>query len=54
MLLLLYLAKFDKSNIVEGPFYFGCLMDLLPKSDCPTSIFSGLGVDGLNFFSLGQ
>ena len=48
------LAKFDKSNVAGAPFFFGLSMVLLLKSDCPISILSGLGVDGLSFFSLGH
>ena len=34
--------------------FFLLAMDLLLKSDCPISIFSGLGGHGLSFFILGQ
>ena len=49
-----YLAKFDKSNVAEAWFFFGLSMVLLLKSDCPISIFNGLGGHQLSFFSLGQ
>ena len=48
------LAKFDKSNVARAKFFFGLSMVPLLKSASPISIFSGLGVDGLSFFSLGQ
>ena len=53
-LLLSNLAKFDKSNVARAPFYFGLSMVPLLKSDCPISIFNGLGGHGLSFFILGQ
>ena len=48
--LLSKLAKIDKSNVAVERFFFGLLMDPLLKSDCPISIFSGLGGPGLSFF----
>ena len=48
------LAKFDKSNVARAKFFLGLSMVPLLKSASPISIFSGLGVDGLSFFSLGQ
>ena len=53
-LLLLNLANFDKSNVAVERFFFGLSMHPLLKSDCPISIFSGLGGHGLSFCSLEQ
>ena len=54
-LILLNLAKFNKSNVAHRPdFFFKVSMDPLLKIDCPISTFSGLGGHGLSFFSLGQ
>ena len=47
-------TKFGKSNVAQAKFFFGLSMVPLLKSASPISIFSGLGVDGLSFFSLGQ
>ena len=50
-LLLSKLAKIDQSNVAVE---LGLSMDPFLKSDCPISIFSGLGCHGLSFLILGQ
>ena len=40
--------------LLRRDFFFGLSMDLLLKSDCLISIFSGLGGHELRLFYLGQ
>ena len=47
-------AKIAKSNVAVERLFLKLSMDPLVGNDCPLSIFSGLGGDGLSFFNFGQ
>ena len=53
-LLLSIFANIDKSNVAVEQLFFKLSMDPLVGNDCPISIFSGLGGDGVSFFDFGQ
>ena len=49
-----FFANIGKSNVAVERLFLRVSMDPLLSNDCPISIFSGLGGQGLSFFRLGQ